>query len=258
MYNTGLSVSRRGFVTQTAAGLIGLHLLPRKAIAQGQDRQHQPLIEVPLLSEDGTAVPIKVSVDHPMEPDHFIRSLEVMLDNDPVPSKGTFFFSPANGKAWMAYQMRSGVGGVLKVIGECSRHGRFIGSAELRVVGGGCTIAPEKIEKERLGHPMIRLPATLRSGDIVEVRAKIDHHSSTGLIEKGGKFIRERPEFYVRTMAVYLGPQKVSEFSMTSAVSANPLIRFPLKITGPGVLRIVFQNSEGQQWEALHQIQPTS
>jgi hypothetical protein len=47
----------------------------------------------------------------------------------------------------------------------------------------------------------------------------------------------------------------VSEFAMTSAVSPNPLIRFPLKIEGPGTLRVVFKNSENQQWEAVHTIQ---
>ena len=42
---------------------------------------------------------------------------------------------------------------------------------------------------------------------------------------------------------------------MTSAVSANPLIRFPLRVIRSGTLRVVFTNSEGQRWEAAQRIQ---
>ena len=75
------------------------------------------------------------------------------------------------------------------------------------------------------------------------------------MVLKSGKYVREAPEFYVKQMLVFLDDQKVSEFQLTSAVSANPLIRFPLRVTRAGVLRVVFTNSEGQRWEATQRIQ---
>lgn len=220
------------------------------------DTAHFPQIDLPLLADDPAAVPFQVSVDHPMEPDHFIRSLEVRLDTDPVPYKGKFLFTPANGRAWVAFQFRSGIGGVVKVVGECTRHGRFVATREVRVAEGGCATAPDRLARERIGNPGIRLPRSLHAGDVVEVRTKLDHNSYTGLALKGGKFVRELPEFYVKQMLVFVDSQKVSEFEMTSAVSPNPLIRFPLKVTGSGTLRIVYTNSEGQRWEAAQAIRP--
>ena len=82
----------------------------------------------------------------------------------------------------------------------------------------------------------------------------MDHDSNTGLVLKGGKLVREQPEFYVKDMLVYLDGEKISEFQMGSAISANPLIRFPVKITKTGTLRVVFVNSEGQRWEASQPI----
>jgi hypothetical protein len=41
---------------------------------------------------------------------------------------------------------------------------------------------------------------------------------------------------------------------MSSAISANPLIRFPVKISRAGTLRVVFVNSEGQRWETSQPI----
>jgi hypothetical protein len=69
------------------------------------------------------------------------------------------------------------------------------------------------------------------------------------LVLKDGKYVREGPEFHVKQMLVYFDNQRVSEFQMTSAVSANPLIRFPFKASRSGAVRVVFVNTEGQRWE---------
>jgi sulfur-oxidizing protein SoxY len=229
-------------------------LAPRRSDAQPDlEREHRPLIEAPTLSEDPSAVPLQVSVNHRMEPDHFIRSLEIRLDNDPVPYKGTFFFTPANGQAAVAFQMRSGVGGLLKVLAECSRHGRFVSTKEIRVAEGGCA-GPPDTARDRLGNPRIRLPESIKAGEVVQVRAKVDHNSYTGLVLRSGNYVREAPDFYVKQMLVFLDDEKISEFQMTSAVSANPLIRFPFRATRSGTLRIVFVNNEGQRWEAAQRI----
>lgn len=239
-------ISRRAFLVGTGVALVR----PRPAATQGHgDREHRVEFDLPILSEEPTAVPIRVGVDHPMEPDHFIRSIAVTLDKDPVPYKGTFLFGPANGRAWIAFQMRSGAGGIVRATAECSRHGRFEGTREVRVVEGGCSTPPERGARERLGNPALRLPRSVRAGDIVEVRAKVDHASHTGLTLRNGRFVRESPEFYVKQMAVLFDDQPVCEFRMTSAISPNPLIRFPLKVARGGTLRVVFVNNEEQRWE---------
>ena len=250
-------ISRRRFLLGSlAVGLTPL-VLPERSSGQGRpDAAHTPRIELPVLADDPAAVPFRVSLDHPMEPDHFIRSLEVTLETDPVPGKGKFRFTPANGRAWVAFQFRSGIGGVVRVVGECTRHGRFVATREVRVTEGGCATTPDRTVRERIGSPQVRLPGSFRPGDVVEVRTRLDHASYTGLALKGGKFVRELPEFYVARMLVYVDDQQVSEFEMTSAVSPNPLIRFPLTVGGGGTLRVVFVNSEGRRWEATLPLKP--
>jgi len=239
-----MDVSRRALLIGGLAGA----LTPVLALAQTAEDEHRPIIEVPTLSEDPSAVPLQISVNHPMEPDHFIRSIDVRLDKDPVPYKGKILFTPANGRAAVAFQMRSGTGGLLRVTVECSKHGRSVGTKEIRVTEGGCA-GPVEAARDRLGNPRLYVPESVKNGEIIQVRAKVDHNSYTGLILKDGKYLREAPEFYVKQMLVYFDNQLVSEFQMTSAVSANPLIRFPLKASRSGTLRVAFVNSEGQRWE---------
>jgi hypothetical protein len=44
----------------------------------------------------------------------------VTLDKDPVPWKGKFDFTPGNGRAWVAFTMRSDTGGLVRAVAECS------------------------------------------------------------------------------------------------------------------------------------------
>ena len=246
---------RRTFLALVTSGLVCGAGGARPALAQARaDREHRVELDVPILSEEPAAVPVRVALEHPMEPDHYIRSIEVSLDRDPVPAKGKFLFTPDNGRPWVAYQIRSGTGGIVKAVVECSRHGEFEATREVRVVDGGCSTPPERGVRDRAGSPELRLPRTVKAGEPFEVRARLIHGSYTGLVLKQGRFIRELPEYYVKQMTVWLDDQRVSEFQMTSAVSPNPLIRFPLRVTRSATLRVQFVNSEGQHWDVSQPI----
>lgn len=251
-------LSRRDLLEVTLLGAAGLFLEPAIAGAQSLERDHRPTLDVPSIAENPTAVPVRVSVDHPMEPGHFIESLEIVLETDPVPHKGTYRFTPANGRARVSFPMRSGAGGPLKAIATCSRHGRFVGTRELRVAGDGCASDPDVVAKQQPGNPRLRVMGSVRVGEVVEILAKIDHDSDTGLRVKDGTYMRFRPEFFVKEMRAYLGRRRISEFRFTSALSPNPIIRFPLKVSGADTLRVVFVNSEGQQWETRELIRPAT
>jgi sulfur-oxidizing protein SoxZ len=240
-----MDAGRRRLLVGAVVALVPLR--PARA-ESAVEREHQAVIDAPALSEDPTAVPVQVTVDHPMVSDHHIRAIEITLDQDPVPAKGKYLFSPTNGQAAMAFQMRSGAGGVLKAVVECSRHGRFTATRQIRVTEGGCTTAPDTTTRTG-GNPRLRLPATIRAGELVQVRTKVDHSSHTGLAIQDGKIVRVAPEFYLKQLLVYVDDQKVSEFQLTSAISGNPLFRFPLRLGRSGTVRVVFVNSEGLRWE---------
>lgn len=248
---------RRNVLGLLVAGFGALALHPEKGWAAPAGEDHRPKLDLPILAEDPTAVPVRVSVEHPMERDHYIRSLEVVLATDPVAHKGTYRFTPGSGQAWVAFQMRSGVGGVVQATAECTRHGRFVATREVRVAGDGCATGPGRVAKERSGSPKLRLSRVPRVGETVEVRTKLDHDSDTGLSLKGGVYVRERPEFFIKQVRVYFDRELVSDFVLTSAISPNPIFRFPLRVTRSGVVRVVFANNEGRQWEVSEPVRPT-
>lgn len=104
------------------------------------ERDHIIAIRLPVIAEDGSNVPIVVSMEnHPMEPDHYIKSLHILNFNDPIVNKGFFEYSPANGMAHISTQLRMDGGDAnVWVIGECSQHGKWVQNGTLKISLGGC------------------------------------------------------------------------------------------------------------------------
>ena len=103
------------------------------------ERIHLPKITLPPVVEDGSQAPIQVEMDHPMDDDHYIKHIQIIGFNDPVQTKGNFYFSPLNGQAFIATQIRlNGGESEVWVIAECNQHGRWASSKGTKVAAGGC------------------------------------------------------------------------------------------------------------------------
>ncbi len=103
------------------------------------EKEHRIEIRLPAIAEDGANVPVVISMDHPMEPDHYIRAVQIYNFRDPVVNKGVYHFTPASGQAYISTQIRMDGGDAeLFVVAECSRHGKWVASRKLKVSLGGC------------------------------------------------------------------------------------------------------------------------
>src|SRR4030095_8582620 len=125
---------------------------------------HRPLLRLPSAAASGARLPITVELSHPMEPDHHITVVEVVNARDPVPVKGVFHFTPANGHAYVSFQARVDEGeSTLTAAAHCGRHGRFTTAAPVTIAagGGGCVgVAPPapRLEADEIRGPIIRIP----------------------------------------------------------------------------------------------------
>jgi len=102
--------------------------------------EHIINIRLPIIAEDGANVPMVISLNnHPMETDHYVKSIQIVSFNDPIVGKGLYEFSPANGIAYIANQMRMDGGDTeVVVIAECTRHGKWVAREDVKVSLGGC------------------------------------------------------------------------------------------------------------------------
>jgi len=94
---------------------------------------------MPDVVEDGANSPIIVAMDHPMERDHYITSVQILDYQDPIIWKGTFTFTPDNGEVYVYSQLRLDSGkSTVYVISECNQHGKWVNEHHVDVAVGGC------------------------------------------------------------------------------------------------------------------------
>ncbi|PYN97320.1 MAG: hypothetical protein DMD91_18100 [Candidatus Rokuibacteriota bacterium] len=228
------------------------------------DRLHAIRLRLPRMAPNGAKVPIVVDVSHPMEPDHYIKRLEVVNERDPIPLKGVFDFGPANGQAFIAFQARmdEGASEVL-VTAECTRHGRWWSRQPITIAdgAGGCasTPLPARTVGVDIRPPRIHIPQLVREGrirrdELIDVQLAIRHPNRTGLAVRDGRFIQQAEPFFVQSVEVFYGVERVSRFAMTPAISDDPFLTFRLRPARDEVLKVVFTNSRGQRFDATHPI----
>jgi desulfoferrodoxin (superoxide reductase-like protein) len=227
------------------------------------ERLHFPVLRLPLVTTNGAKVPVVVEMEHPMEPAHHISSLHVANERDPVPSKGVFHFTPANGQVYLALQARvdQGVSDVTATA-ECNLHGRWVSVRSLNIPdgGGGCAaVAPPagRPDGPETLPPRIRIPrlvkhGRVRVGEIIDVQLLIRHPNRTGLAARNGTFHQISEPYHLEEMEVFYDEERVSRFAMTSALSDDPFITFRLRVTREAPLLIRLRNNRGQRFEAAH------
>jgi sulfur-oxidizing protein SoxY len=228
------------------------------------DGPHAPRVTVPTLTSNGAKVPIVIEMTHPMEPGHFIESLAVSNAHDPVPSKGVFHFSPANGQAYLSFQARMDDGRSSVVVeARCTQHGVTSVSAPLQVAegGGGCAgAAPgEVLGAETIRPPAIRIRQLvtrerLHPDELIDVQIKVRHPNRTGLERRDGAWRQVAEAFHLSEVEVFHGAERVSRFVPTAALSDDPLLGFRLRAARAEPLRVVLTNTRGQRFEAVHPI----
>jgi sulfur-oxidizing protein SoxY len=258
--------SRRSFCRYgSSLALAAIFTGGKSGLLHALDAPHTPKLIVPSLTKNGGHVPVAVAMSHPMEPGHYIRRIQILNESDPIPSKGIFHPSPANGEPFFAFQarMHHGTSTVLAVA-ECSVHGKWSARRQITIPEGqgGCATAdgPKEIgSQEEILPPVIRIPELVRRGRLVkdetaEVQVKFKHPSQTGLAYAGKKFIQVEEPFHLTSMQVFYGDRLVSRFEMTAGLSDNPFLKFKLRFTEQRPLRVVFTNSMGRQFVAATEV----
>ena len=226
---------------------------------------HTPKLILPAMTRNGTHVPVVVKMNHPMEQGHYIRRVQFLNESDPIPSKGIFHPTPANGEIYFAFQarMHSGTSTVL-AIAECNLHGTWTARHRIAIPEGegGCATADAvkpAAAKEEILPPVVRIPELVRrgrlaKGELAEIQVKFKHPSKTGLAYENKKFIQIEAPLYVTSMQVFYGERLVSCYEMTAGLSDNPFLKFKLKLTEEEPIRIVFTNSVGRQFSGSAEV----
>ena len=103
-----------------------------------------------------------------------------------------------------------------------------------------------------IGRVRIRIPSSIRQGDIVKVRVLVIHPME--IVErKDGKPVDKTYRFINRVLVTYLG-KEIAQFETTQSLSEIPFFSCAFKATEPGVLKVTFLDTHGGKYEGTTDI----
>ena len=103
-----------------------------------------------------------------------------------------------------------------------------------------------------IGRVRIRIPSSIKAGDIVKVRVLVIHPME--IVErKDGKPVDKNYRFINRVIVTYLG-KEIVQFETTQSLSENPFFSFAFKATEPGPLKVTFLDTHGGKYEGTAEI----
>ncbi len=95
-------------------------------------------IGLPEIAENGSIVPLSVSVDAPMSADHYVSEVLVLAEHNPAPEVVKFDFTPTSGKAEVSTRIRLAKSQNVIVVAKTSRGEFFTNRRFVKVTVGGC------------------------------------------------------------------------------------------------------------------------
>jgi sulfur-oxidizing protein SoxY len=95
-------------------------------------------IDLPEIAENGTAVPLAVTVESPMTQTDRITDLLVVADGNPNPRVANFQFTPMSGRAEVATRIRLNATENVIVVARTGDGRFFTARKEVKVTIGGC------------------------------------------------------------------------------------------------------------------------
>lgn len=218
-------------------------------------------LEAPYRALDAATVPVTVTSTIPQTEDRYIRSLTLIVDENPAPLVGTFHFSPANGVASISTRVRVNAYTNIRAIAETD-DGKLYMAAEYVKASGGCS-APAAGDAEaalaRLGKMRLKQLGAWRPNELSEAQFMVSHPNYSGFQQDQVSQLWI-PAHYVRRIELTLGEREILSFDGDISISENPTFRFFLMPRGSEVLRAKVVDSENRVFEQSWpiQVEPSS
>ena len=104
-----------------------------------------------------------------------------------------------------------------------------------------------------IGKVRIRIPSSIKRGDVVRVRSLVIHPMEIVQRDKAGKPFDKNYLFINKVIVTYNG-REILQAETTQSISENPFFAFTFKAAEPGTLKITFLDTHGGKYEGAAEI----
>jgi sulfur-oxidizing protein SoxY len=196
------------------------------------------VLDAPRRAEDAAIVPIGMRVNFSADDKRTLKSLTLVIDENPAPVAGTFTVGPHAGVTSISTRVRVNSYSYVRLIAELS-DGKLYGVKTFVKASGGCSApaAPNAdATKSMLGQMKFR-SFRQEAGAEPEAQIMLRHPQNSGfqLDQLTRLYI---PPFFIEDLKVWQGDELIVEMDGGIAIAEDPNIRFNYKPNGAASFRV--------------------
>ena len=204
-------------------------------------------IDLPLVSEDGSSVPMALLADKPLPDGVFIRHLDIFAPGNPAPEVASFDFGPEMSPLSLALRVRLSESQTVIVVARTSDGRAYVSERTIRITTSGCIAGAPGTDASAEMKERVRLPKSFVEGQPAEILTLITHPMVTGLVaDAQGNTPKER---IINRFSVTLDGAPLLAARFYRSMAANPYVRFSLNPKSGGVMIMTWVEDTGRKTE---------
>ncbi len=214
-------------------------------------------LEAPYRAYDAAIVPITIGAEIPQTEERYIKSITLVIDENPAPVAAVFHLTPQNGVATISTRVRVNAYTNVRAIAETNDGSLYMASTFVKA-SGGCSAPASKDHDEimaRLGKMKLKQSTPVRMGEPNEVQLLISHPNYSGL--QMNQITRNYvPAHFVQDVTVRYDGQPIMTVEGAISISQDPSFHFSYVPQGPGEFAVEVRDTEDQVFTRSWQISP--
>ena len=208
-------------------------------------------LDAPRRAEDAAIVPVAIRSSFPQSRARFIRTVWLVVDNNPSPIAAVFHFTPESGRADMETRIRVEQYTHVRAIAQTS-DGRLYMASRYVKASGGCSAPAGKdavAANASIGRIRMRTGDLPGRGQPAPVQLMISHPNDSGLAMDQVTRTYAVPHF-VQTVDVRFDGKPVMSAEVDFSISENPNFRFYYTPGDGGMLEARVVDNQGFEFAA--------
>ncbi len=214
-------------------------------------------LEAPYRAYDAAIVPITMAAEMPQNSGHYIKTITLIIDNNPAPVAAVFGLTPLSGTATISTRVRVNAYSHIRAVAETS-DGKLYMAAKFVKASGGCSAPAAKDADQalaRLGKMKLRQSAPVRMSRPNQVQLLISHPNYSGL--QMDQLTRHYiPAHFVQDVKVSYGDRTVMTVEGAISLSEDPSFHFSYVPEGPGSLTVEMRDTDDAVFTRSWPVEP--
>ena len=213
-------------------------------------------LDAPYRAFDAAIVPISVEPAFSQTDERYIRTVTLLIDENPLPMAGRFHFTPASGRAAFSTRVRVNAYTNIRAIAE-TNDGELYMARRFVKASGGCS-APAGKDPEaalaRIGKMKLRQSDAMVLGEPNLAQLLISHPNHTGMQMDQISHLYV-PAYFVNNIQVRYGDEPVLTVESDISLSEDPSIHFYYTPEEPAELSVTVTDSKELEFSRAWEMQ---